>query len=189
MKGNMRVIFILILFMSFFSVNGVFAQDGESTLVFTCRGKGYKDGDTIYVKPGEELTIKVKTFIKEFKVTGGMWKKNSQGQWRFYKEIKGYGLGVGVGNMSLSILKEEYEWKLKEKTPTCIGKSQDLHWKVPGGKAYELEVSTKTEGQVKTEGSASMHGIHLDYKLPGGGRKIFNGKARLYIKTVEKEGT
>lgn len=166
----------------------VHAQGAESTLVFSYAGKGYGDGDTIDIKAGEELAVKVKVFMKEFKIKGGTWKKNNKGQWRYYNNIKGYEVGLGIGNMTFNKLKEEYEWKLKGDPPMCIGKSQELKWKVPDkpGNTYELEVLTRTEGQVKTEGSASMHGIHLDYNVPGGGKRTFEGKGCLHIKVVEK---
>ena len=89
--------------------------------------------------------------------------------------------------MSLSKLKEEYKWVLEGKKPKCLGREQELTWKVPWqpGANYKLAISTTTYGQVKTEGSASLHGIHLDYNLPGGGKKTFTGQAELHIEVQE----
>ena len=185
----MKAVIFLLLLLALFPVPHAGAQDGTSVLVLSCEGKGYSDGATIEAVAGREITLKVKVFIKEYKVSGGTWKKNIKGEWRFHKEYKGYGLGVGVGNMSLNILKEEYTWKIMGQPCKTIAKSQEIKWKVPGnpGETSEIQVITRTEGQVKTEGSASFHGVHLDYNLPGGGKKVFAGKARITVKAVEKK--
>jgi hypothetical protein len=185
----MRLFLITTFLMVLLGGAAAWAQDVESTLVFSHAGKGYSDGDTVDLGAGEEMAVKVKVFIKEFKVKGGRWKKNSKGQWRYYNNIRGYEVGLGIGNMSFNILKEEYLWRLKGDTPKCIGTSQELKWKVPDtpGNTCDLEVTTKTEGQVKTEGSASMHGIHIDYNVPGGGKRTFEGKGCLHIHVIAKK--
>jgi len=173
---------IVALILLFSGCGAASADDGELVIVFSCRGKTYRDGDTVTVSPGEKLSISAKVFVKQFKVKGGVWKKNSRGEWRFFKEIRGCTVGVGVGKMSLKIMKEDFSWNLDG--TSLIGSERTLSWTVPAltGGSHQIAFAVAEVGQVKTEGTASLHGFHVDYNLPGAGKRRFSGKAALRLK-------
>ncbi len=166
-----------------FSLSAIARADvDEMVILFTCRDKVYKNGDTLVVTPQEKLSITAKVFVKQFKVKGGIWKKNIKGEWRFFKEVRGCTVGIGMGKMNLKILKEEYIWHLDEISQ--IGSDKTISWQVPSfpEDSHHITVVVTSVGQVKTEGSASVHGFHVDYNLPGAGKRQFSGKATLRLK-------
>jgi hypothetical protein len=180
-KKNLSAFLILFLF---FMIGGraVAAEDDKEVhMVFASGGKGFKEGGTITTRPGEELKVRIKVFIKQFKVKGGRWKKNKNGEWRFYKNVRGYDIGLGVGKMSLKILKEEFIWELQGEE-VVLATGRELVWKAPRAGDYYIKASSKTTGQITTEGTASKFGIHVDYELPGAGKRIFSGEAILHIR-------
>jgi hypothetical protein len=142
-------------------------------------GKSVNDQDTLTVRPGTPITVTARVFIKQFKAPGGIWKKNSRGEWRFFKEVRGYSLGIGVGNMTLKKEKEEFSWAVQGEPIQPQGNQKTLCWTVPAsalpGTCYTISLSTVTTVQVKTEGTASTHGIHVDYNLPGAGKRQLKG--------------
>jgi len=182
-RGFLSLVVALSLLFSWCSAAS--ADDDELVIVFSCRGKTYRDGDTIVAAPNEKLSISAKVFVKQFKVKGGVWKKNSRGEWRFFKEIRGCTVGVGVGKMSLQIMKEDFSWNLDGKSR--IGAERTLSWTVPAlsGGSHQIAFAVAEVGQVKTEGTASLHGFHVDYNLPGAGKRRFSGKAALRLR-IEK---
>ncbi|MGV8124231.1 MAG: hypothetical protein AB2L14_31180 [Candidatus Xenobiia bacterium LiM19] len=184
---NVKIFFsaAMALLVIFSSCSAARADDDEMVILFTCRGKAYKNGDTLVVTSKEKLSIAVKVFVKQFKVKGGIWKKNKKGEWRFYKEVKGCTVGIGVGKMTMKILKEDYLWRLDGARQ--IGSDKILSWTAPSlpGDSHNIACVVKAVGQVKTEGSASLHGFHVDYNLPGAGKRTFSGKSTVRLK-VEK---
>jgi hypothetical protein len=184
LSGNVgKCLAALVVFSCLFmSVAWEAESEQEVHLVFSSGGKSI--GDTIVAKPGEDLKIRLKAFVRQFKVKGGVWKKNEHGEWRFFKNIRGYDVGLGVGKMSLKIEKEEFIWELLGEKPLSLGDGRDLTWKAPIAGDYQVKVSSTTTGQITTEGTASKYGIHVDYKLPGAGKRAFRGEALLHIKVL-----
>ncbi|MDQ7824762.1 MAG: hypothetical protein RDV48_18330 [Candidatus Eremiobacteraeota bacterium] len=178
MNGR-RFLFILLCFLAF-PVPCRADDNEEVLLIFSSGGKGYKSGDTVAVKAGSDLKILAKVFVKQFAVKGGHWKKNPQGEWRYFKKIRGYSVGVGVGKMSLNVLKQEYRWVLEGEPPQS---QKEFTWHVPPDACGDstIKITTVTQGQIKTEGTASLHGLHLDYNLPGAGKREFKGEALLHL--------
>jgi hypothetical protein len=177
------VIFILLL-----AASSLCAAESDVAIVLSSGGKAYKDGDTITVRAGTPLMVTAKVFVKECKAPGGVWKKNSRGAWRFYKEIKGYSLGIGVGEMTVRTEKEDFSWDLMSEPPVSVSHEKTLCWMAPSGGThgtrYTITLTTLTTVRVKTEGSASSHGVHLDYNLPGGGKRQLPGKAVFHVVLV-----
>jgi len=180
-----KVLTTAVLFL-FLAISSLAAAEKEVVIALSSDGKSIPDRGVVTVKPGASLTVTGKVFIRQFTAPGGLWKKNSRGEWRFFKEVRGYSLGIGVGNMTLRKEKEEFSWELAGEPPRQLGKERTLCWRVPAaalpGTCYTICLSTVTRVQVKTEGTASAHGFHVDYKLPGAGKRVLKGNTVFHVR-------